>query len=81
MNSPLTVNGLGGTDSVRIVGTIGNDTITVTSAGLTVNGAGLVLSSIEARYFSATHPNIISPTTPEPCGESLRPPTASESFD
>ena len=33
------------------------------------------------KYFSAIHPKIISPTTPEPCVESLRPPTASESFD
>ncbi len=57
MNLPLTLNGLGGTDSVRIVGTTGNDTITVTSSGLTVNGAGLVLSSIETRTLAGVAGN------------------------
>ncbi len=49
MDSLATINGLGGTDSVRIVGTSGADTITVTSSGLTIEEAGVVLNSIENR--------------------------------
>ncbi len=49
MNSSLTIDGRGGADSVRIVGTAGADTITVNSPSLTVNGASLILSSIENR--------------------------------
>ena len=53
MNTALTVNGLGGTDSVRIVGTAGADTITVNSStGLVVNGARLTLTSIETRTLT-----------------------------
>jgi hypothetical protein len=53
MNSPLTINGLGGTDSVRIVGTAGADTISVNSStSLTVNGASLILTSIENRTLA-----------------------------
>lgn len=48
-NFPLPLNGLGGTDSVRIVGTGGNDIFTANASGLTVNGARLVFTSIEAR--------------------------------
>ena len=48
MNLPLTINGLGGSDSVRVEGTSGADTIIVNSStGLTVNGASLILTSIE----------------------------------
>jgi ELWxxDGT repeat protein len=48
MNALLTINGLGGTDSVRIVGTSGADKISVNSStGLVVNGATLMLTSIE----------------------------------
>jgi Ca2+-binding RTX toxin-like protein len=50
MTASLTIDGLGGTDSVRVIGTSGADTIIVSSgSGLTVNGAVLVLSNIENR--------------------------------
>ena len=53
MNSPLTINGLGGTDSIRVVGTVGADTILMNnSTSLTVNGAGLILTSIENRTLA-----------------------------
>ena len=53
MNSPLMINGLGGTDSVRVVGTSGADTIIVNSStALTVNGASLILTSIENRTLA-----------------------------
>ena len=53
MNASLTINGLGGTDSIRVVGTSGADTITVNSStGLTVNGASLILTSIETRTLA-----------------------------
>ncbi len=53
MNSPLTINGLGGTDSLRIVGTNNSDTITVNSStSLIVNGAALTLTSIETRTLA-----------------------------
>jgi uncharacterized delta-60 repeat protein len=55
LTSPLTIDGLGGTDSVRVVGTSGNDTLTVNSStGLTINGAGIVLTSIESRVLDGT---------------------------
>ena len=53
MNSPLTIDGLAGTDSVRVVGTASADTIIVNSGtGLTVNGASLILTSIENRTLA-----------------------------
>jgi hypothetical protein len=53
MNLPLIINGLGGTDSVRIVGTTGADTFTVnTSTGLIINGSSLTLTSIENRALA-----------------------------
>ena len=52
-NSPLTLDGLGGTDSVRIEGTAAADVITVTGTSLAINGAGLILSSIESRTLAA----------------------------
>ena len=53
MNVPLVLDGLGGTDSVRVVGTSGADTITVNSStGLVANGASLILSSIENRTLA-----------------------------
>ena len=53
MSSPLFINGLGGTDSIRVVGTSGADTIVVNSStGLTVNGASLILSGIETRTLA-----------------------------
>ena len=48
MNAPVTLKGLAGTDSVRVVGTAGTDKYVISSNGrLTINGAGLVLNSIE----------------------------------
>ena len=52
MNAPLTLMGQSGTDSVRVVGTSGNDLIDVGASGLTVNGAGLILDSIENRILA-----------------------------
>ena len=49
MTVPIALDGLGGTDSVRIVGTSGADNMLVTSTGLTVNGSSLTLTSIESR--------------------------------
>jgi Tol biopolymer transport system component len=49
LEAPLTLSGLGGADSVRIVGTTGKDVFTVSGTGLLINGAPLVLSSIENR--------------------------------
>lgn len=52
MNAALTINGASGTDSVRIVGTSGADTMSVTSVGLTVNGSVPTLTSIENRTLA-----------------------------
>jgi Ca2+-binding RTX toxin-like protein len=53
MNSPLKINGLGGADSIRIVGTGSADTITVNSSNaLIVNGADLTLTGIETRTLA-----------------------------
>jgi predicted outer membrane repeat protein len=53
MNAALTIDGLGGTDSVRVVGTIGADTAAVNSVnGLVVNGASLILQGIENRTLA-----------------------------
>ncbi len=49
MNVPLSLDGLSGTDSIRIVGTSSADTFSVTSAGLSINGASLTLVSMESR--------------------------------
>ncbi len=57
MTLPLIVNGLGGTDSVKIVGTSGNDSMTVLDTGLTINGASLTLSSIEKRTLAGASGN------------------------
>jgi len=57
MNSPLRINGLGGTDSVRIVGTSGADTFTVTGTTLTINGASLILTNIENRTLAGAAGN------------------------
>ncbi len=52
MTVPIALDGLGGTDSVRIVGTSGADNMLVTSTGLTVNGSSLILTSIESRTMA-----------------------------
>ena len=48
LTAPLTLSGLGGTDSVKIVGTSGSDVIEVSSAGVVVNGSILNLNSTES---------------------------------
>jgi hypothetical protein len=53
LSSSLTINGLSGTDSVRIAGTNGADTIIVNSStSLTVNSGSLTLTSIENRVLA-----------------------------
>jgi|GEM_PF-695359 len=52
LDAPITLFGLSGTDSVRVVGTGIADTFTVSSTGLTVNGASLILTSIENRTLA-----------------------------
>jgi Ca2+-binding RTX toxin-like protein len=52
LDAPLTLFGLDGDDSVRIVGTRRADTFTVNSTGLTANEASLVLTSIENRTLA-----------------------------
>ncbi len=49
MSVSLALDGLLGTDSVRIVGTSSSDTFAVNGLGLTINGAGLTLAGIENR--------------------------------
>lgn len=50
---PLFVDGLGGNDTVRIAGTSYADTITINSnSTVTVNGASLVLTRVEARILT-----------------------------
>ena len=44
LTSPITLDGLAANDSVRVVGTSGDDEILVQSTGLTINGAGLILN-------------------------------------
>ena len=52
IDAPLSLDGLGGNDSVRVVGTIGDDTIIVNNSSVvTVNGASLTLTRIETRTF------------------------------
>ena len=57
MNVPLVIDGLGGTDSVRINGTSGGDSFIVNSAGITINGASLTLSNFESRTLAANAGN------------------------
>ncbi len=52
LDQPLTLFGLGGTDSVRVVGTSSADTFTVSGTGLTINGDSLTLTSIENRTLA-----------------------------
>ena len=49
LDAPLTLYGLGGTDSVKIVGTSGSDVFAVASGAIiVVNGATLILDSTES---------------------------------
>jgi Ca2+-binding RTX toxin-like protein len=57
MNVPLSLDGLSGTDSIRIVGTTLADTLSVTASGLTINGASLTLSSFESQSLEGTAGN------------------------
>ena len=52
MSVLLNLDGKGGSDSVRVVGTALSDTIVVENTGLTINGASLVFSSIENRTLA-----------------------------
>ncbi len=52
MSALLNLDGKGGSDSARVVGTSMSDTIVVGNSGLTVNGASLVFSSIENRTLA-----------------------------
>lgn len=48
LSLPLTLNGLGGSDSVTVNGTASDDLVTVTGAKLVVNGGVLNLQSVES---------------------------------
>ena len=52
MSTVLNLNGLGGTDSVRIVGSTLDDTLEVSTAGLLINGSRILLNSIESRTLA-----------------------------
>jgi len=49
MSTAINLNGFGGTDSVRVVGSNLNDSFDVSGAGLLVNGSRVVLNRIERR--------------------------------
>ncbi len=51
MATPLTIDGMGGTDTVEITGSSAGDTFSASAAGLTINGAELILQSVENREF------------------------------
>jgi len=58
IDAPLSLDGLGGNDSVRVMGTTGDDSITVNSNSvLTVNGASLTLTRIETRTLAGAAGN------------------------
>ena len=57
MNVPLVLDGLGGTDSIRLIGTSLADTFSVTASGLSINGASLTLTSFESRSLEGTAGN------------------------
>lgn len=48
MESGIALQGLGGNDSMRVVGTNGNDLFVMTDEGLTVNGSSVSISSLES---------------------------------
>jgi ELWxxDGT repeat protein len=51
-DSPLSLDGRSGNDSVRIAGTFGSDTFSSSASGLVVNGSSLTLSSMETRTLA-----------------------------
>lgn len=57
MNVPLSLDGLSGTDSIRLIGTSSADTFSVTASGLTINGASLTLSGFESQSLEGTAGN------------------------
>ena len=57
MNVPLILDGLVGTDTIRINGTTGSDTFAVNSLSITVNGAGLTLSNFESKTLAGAAGN------------------------
>ncbi|GEM_PF-2423184 len=52
METQLTIFGGGGIESVRVVGTSGNDSFSVAETGLVVRGAVLILDGIESRTIA-----------------------------
>ena len=52
MSTVINVNGFGGNDSVRIVGSDLDDTLEVSNAGVLVNGSSVVLNSVESQNLS-----------------------------
>ena len=58
MTAQLILKGLGGTDSVRVIGTSGNDRYSLSgSSRLTINGTLLILDSMEAKTLSGAAGN------------------------
>jgi len=53
MASGIALQGLGGNDSVRIVGTSGNDVFVISKTGLTLNGSTMKISTIESVSLAA----------------------------
>lgn len=53
MASGIALQGFGGNDSVRIVGTSGNDVFVMSNAGLKLNGSPLRISTIESVSMAA----------------------------
>ncbi|MFO1001570.1 MAG: SdrD B-like domain-containing protein [Planctomycetaceae bacterium] len=49
MSEPFTLHGNGGNDSVRIIGTAGDDDFIVTTSGLTINNSSLILDGVSSR--------------------------------
>lgn len=52
MSSPLTIDGLGGTDSIRIAATSGADTLSVSGSSIVINGSTLYLSNTEVKTLA-----------------------------
>lgn len=47
LNSPLTLSGLGGVDTINIVGTTNDDIFIISNSEIKINGSTLILDSIE----------------------------------
>ena len=57
MASGLSLQGLGGTDTVRVEGTSGADVYAVSAGNLTINGSQLLLASVENRTLAGLSGN------------------------